>query len=270
MSSALPSRFTTVARLLTPGSALSLPAAFAEQLSSLYGLVQRSSYVFGSPLGTVAHENRSHPLPRFVYFGPHASEASVRLAFLAGFDHRDLRGTLALLHFIEALALEPEIGHGLSFSLFPLVDVLGFARAQEGRRLAGENWTRTTAPELSLLEKDARLRNYHGFVRLEMTGDDAVTVRLRTAPSVEHPTPAVEFITSDEIAPFPVRWETASTIPVTDGPRTVADDLAFSPFELTLRLPAAWSAELTREAAASILRRFVVRYRGFMAYGQHL
>ena len=27
---------------------------------------------------------------------------------------------------------------------------------------------------------------------------------------------------------------------------------------------------LTREAAASILKRFVLRYRGFMAYGQHL
>ena len=129
MSSVFPTRFTTVARSLAPGSALSLPAAFAEQLTSLYGLVQRSSYVFGSPLGAVAHAGRSHPLPRFVYFGPHASEASVRLAFLAGFDHRDLRGTLALLHFIEGLALEPEIGHGLNFSLFPLVDVLGSAGA---------------------------------------------------------------------------------------------------------------------------------------------
>jgi len=67
-----------------------------------------------------------------------------------------------------------------------------------------------------------------------------------------------------------VRWESSSLAPVTDGPLTVADDLAFQPFELTLRLPAAWSPELTREAAASILKRFVLRYRGFMAYGQHL
>jgi hypothetical protein len=270
MSPVRPSRFATVARSLAPGSALSLPAAFAEQLSSLYGLVQRSSYVFGSPLGTVVHAGCAHPLPRFVYFGPHAAEASVRLAFLAGFDHRDLRGTLALLHFVEALALDPEIGHGLNFSLFPLVDVLGFAHAQDGRSLARENWTRRAAPELDLLEKDARLRGYHGFVRLEMTGDDTVHVRLRTVPSAEHPTPTVEFITSDEIAPFPVRWETSSHAPVTDGPLSLADDLAFQPFELTLRLPAAWSPELTREAAASILKRFVLRYRGFMAYGQHL
>ena len=103
-----------------------------------------------------------------------------------------------------------------------------------------------------------------------MTGDDAVNVRLRTVPAGAHPTPAVEFITSEEIAPFPVRWESSSLAPVTDGPLTVADDLAFQPFELTLRLPAAWSPELTREAAASILKRFVLRYRGFMAYCQHL
>jgi hypothetical protein len=271
MSSEISSRFTTVARLLAPDSSLSLPAAFGEQLSDLYGLVQRSSYVFGSPLGPFFHQGRQHQVPRFVYFGPNAGDASVRLAFLAGFDHRDLRGTLALLHFIEGLALEPEIGHGLSFSLFPLVDVLGLTRAIEGRTLAPESWARSAAPELALLEKDARLRGYHGFVRLEMTGgDDTVGARLRTDPRVEHPTPAVEFITSEEVAPFAVRWESSGADAITDGPLTIADDLPFQPFELTLRLPAAWSPELAREATASILRRFVFRYRGFMAYGQHL
>jgi hypothetical protein len=39
-------------------------------------------------------------LPRFVYFGPQATDESLRLAFLTGFDHRDLRGTLSLLHFV--------------------------------------------------------------------------------------------------------------------------------------------------------------------------
>ena len=72
------------------------------------------------------------------------------------------------MHFIEDLALEPEIGHGLGvLSLFPLVDVLGLTRGGEGRSLGTESWAHSVAPELSLLEKDARLRGYHGFVRLQ-------------------------------------------------------------------------------------------------------
>ncbi|HZP60826.1 MAG TPA: hypothetical protein VFB27_10930 [Opitutaceae bacterium] len=268
MSTEISSRFTTVARLLSPLS-LSLPAAFGEQLSSLYGLVQRSDYVFGSPLGPFYHESRHYHIPRFVYFGPEASAESLRFAFLAGFNHRDLRDTLSLLHFVECLALRPDIGRRFNLSLFPLVDVLGLAGLAPDRDLARENWARTGAPEISLLEKDARVRGYHGFIRLEAgTGDDAVTVRLRTAPRWENPTPDVEMILSEDIAPFAVRWENATTN--TDGPLAVADDLPFQPFELTLRLPGAWTPQLHREATASILKRFLLRYCSFMAYGQHL
>lgn len=271
MSTEISSRFATVARLLSPPPSLSLPAVFGEQLEALYGLVQRSDYVFGSPLGPFYHQSRHYHLPRFVYFGPQASDESLRVAFLAGFDHRDLRGTLSLLHFVERLALKPDLGQRLNLSIFPLVDVLGLTGLASGRDLARESWARTAAPELSLLEKDARLRGYHGFVRLETAfGDDAVTVRLRTAEHIENPAPGVELITSEDIAPFAVRWENSTVGVSGDGPLTVADDLPFQPFELTLRLPAAWAPELHREAAASILKRFLLRYRGFMAYGQHL
>ncbi len=272
MKPEISSRFATVARLRFPPPAdVSLPAALGEQLSALYGLVQRSDHVFGSPLGPFHHASRAHHLPRFVYFGPQASTDSLRFAFLAGFDHRDLRGTLSLLHFIERLALKPDLGQHFNLSFFPLLDVLGLAGLAPDRDLAGENWARANAPEISLLEKDARLRGYHGFIRLETTPDDgAVTVRLRTASHVENPTPGVELITSDDVAPFAVRWESAVAGPAGDGPLAVADDLPFQPFELTLRLPAAWTPELHREATASILKSFMLRYRSFIAYGQHL
>ncbi len=254
-----------------PQPSLSLSAAFGEQLSSLYGLVQRSGHVFGSPLGPFKGQARSLHLPRFVYFGPEASDASVRLAFLAGFDHRDLRGTLSLLHFVEQLALKPDLGQRLNLSVFPLIDVLGLASLAGERGLASRSWVRTDAPELQLLEKDARLSGYHGFIRLEtVSGDDAVTARLRSSSHVENPTPGVELINSEDFTPFAVRWETVPTAEPEDGPLTVSADLPFQPFELTLRLPAAWSPDLHRRATASILKRFVLRYRGFIAYGQHL
>jgi len=263
-------RSAAVARGVAAGADRSLPAIFSEQLAALYDLVQRSQYVFGSPLGPLAARTGSYHVPRFVYFGPHTSDASLRLAFTAGLDHRDLRSTLALLHLVEQLALKPDIGQGLNLSFFPLVDVLGLAGLALDRALASAHWSHTHAPELKLLEQDARLIGYHGFVRLESApGQDVATVQLRFAAN-DNPTPDVELISSEDFEPFPVRWEADANQHPVDGPLSVADDLPVRPFELTLRLPAAWSPGIYREATASILKRFIIRYRGFIAYGQHL
>jgi hypothetical protein len=271
MISMNPLRPGTVARALELPPPLSLPAAFSEQLSNLYSVVQRSQFVFGSPLGPIALASQEFHVPRFVYFGPHASDAALRLSFLAGFEHADLRPTFAVLRLIEQLALSPDWGQGLNLSFFPLVDVLGLAGVTSRRNLAGQPWSRAHEPEIELLERDARLRAYHGFVRLEtIGGNDAVTVRLSAPAPDENFAPALEVVSSQDTEPFPVRWETDSDVHTEFGPLSIADDLPLRPFELTVGIPAAWSLDLYAEAASSILKRFVLRHRGFMSYGQHL
>ena len=262
------SRPATVARASSAAPSLTLSAALGEQLSTLYGLAQRSEHIFGTPLGPFYHAGRHHYLPRFVYFGPHTSEESPRLAFLAGLDSRDLRPTLALLHLIEELALKPDIGQSLHLAFYPLVDVLGHLQQAGERDLAAQGWATATAPELDLLARDSRLRTYHAFIRVEsVSNDDAITLRLRSSGQGSFGAP---LITSEETDPFPVRWEIESGPPPATGPLSLGDDLPFRPLDLTLRVPANWSPEFYREAVASILKRFIVRYRGFLAYGQNL
>lgn len=269
--SASSSRSKTVARVLEPPASLSLLASFSEQLSSLYKLVQGSNHVFGSPVGPFFVEGRSFHLPRFVYFGRNASDAALKLSFLGGFDHRDLRSTLALLRLVEGLTLKPDLGEGMSLSFFPLVDVVGLTQASPDRNLAAHSWAKPTAPEIELLERDARQRAYHGFVRLESApGEDSVVVRLRAPIPSENFAPALELISSVDVDPLPVRWETDETPHTEHGPLAIADDLPLHPFELTVRIPSAWPLDLYAEAAASILKRFVLRYRGFISYAQHL
>ncbi len=269
MSSDLSTRFTSVARVL-PASPSSGSTAFEQRLADLYHLSQRSSHIFGSPIGPFYHQSRSYSLPRFVYFGPHASDESLRLAFLAGFDHRDLRGAGGLLQLVERLALQPEMGQGLNLSVFPLVDVLGHERGASGRNLDASHWGHGAAPELALLDKDARLRGYHGFVTVgPVAGDDIPVVRLRGHPAAA--ALGVELISSEDFEPFSVRWEAeVGGRPLHDGPLSVADDLPFPPFELSIRLPASWSADLFAQATASVLIRFIQRYRGVHAYGHNL
>lgn len=262
------SRPATVAHASASAPSLSLSAALGEQLSTLYALAQRSDHVFGTPLGPFFHAGRSHYLPRFVYFGPHTSEESPRIAFLAGLDRRDLRPTLALLHLVEELARAPDIGQSLHLAFYPLVDVLGHHQPNSSRDLTAERWSAAASPEIDVLAKEARLRTYHAFVRIEsVSADDAVTLRLNTAPGSLASAP---FFSSEDTAPYPVRWEIESGPPSVAGPLSLGDDLPFRPIDLTLRIPATWSPEFYREAVASILKRFIVRYRGFLAYGQHL
>ncbi len=267
--SRISSRFETVTRALAPSGLPSPSLEFNERLTALYALSQRSQYIFASPLGPFYREARHYHVPRFVYFGPHTSEESLSLAFYAGFDARDLRGTLSLLHFVERLALQPELARGLNLSFFPLVDVTGLIHG-DSAGLSGASWNHPPAPELDLLSKDARGRGYYGFVRIEASNadDDVVTIRLR-GHALE--VVGVEIISSEDVEPWEVRWvtEPAEAV-VEDGPLSLADDLPFAPFELTLQLPSSWPAEMHREATSSILRRFILRYRGFHAYGQHL
>lgn len=255
----------------TPAAAVPLSPSieFNDRLTSLYALAQRSRYVFASPLGPFYRNARHYHVPRFVYFGPHTSDESLRLAFHAGFDSSDLRGTLALLHFVERLALTPDLGQGLNLSFFPLADITGLLRG-ESQRLETHSWVSTRVPELELLASDTRSRAYHGFVRIESTdtGDDVISIRLRGHSSDSL---GLELLSSHDISPWDVRWESGPVDAApADGPLSLSDDLPFRPFELTIGLPSTWSVELHREAVTTILKNFIQRYRGFHAYAQNL
>ncbi len=255
-----------------PSATNEVSTAINDKLSDLYRIAERSLHVFGSPAGPLrGRRGQLHLLPRFVYFGASSSNAALRLAFYAGLDHRDLRSTLALLKLVEGLALKPDLGQALNLSFFPLVDVLGLAHDLPDRNLATANWATSTAPEIQLLERDARLRAYDGFVRLESIPDsDAVSIRLRSPQPSENAAPELEVIASTDVDPFDVRWEAESHDTSRSGPLSIADDVPVQPFELVVGIPASWSTELYAESAASILKRFVVRHRGFISYAQHL
>lgn len=265
------SRFETLTRVL-PVQPAAAAESFNTRLSELYALSQESNYMFASPLGPVFHGNRHLHVPRFVYFGPHTHDHSLRLAFLGGFDSTDLRTSIALGRLVEELLAFPDLGQGLNLSVFPLVDVLGLARKQRGRELGKENWSRTNAAEINVLEKDARARGYHGFIRLESTSEDeTISARLRNAAEGPSAQPSIELVSASDFEPHSVRWETQQAgDAVTDGPLAAVDDLPVRPFELTLRFPKEWSIELHLSASLSILRNFISRQRALQAYRQHL
>ncbi len=247
--------------------------ALSRQLSTVYATTQHAGHLFASPLGPFDAHGHSCQLPRFVYFGRHVAEDAQRIAFYSGFDARDSRGARSLLHFVERLATDAEIGKGLNLYFFPVVDALGSFHGVNGRELGSRLWTKRGPVEIDLLEKDVRTRGYHGFVRVEsaLPGEDELTVRVRglSRSSVEREN--VDLISSEDTEPLSARFVADSPRQtVTEGPLSVADDLPFAPFEITLSLPLSWSDAAHRAAVCTVLGRFVRRYRGLQAYAQHL
>jgi hypothetical protein len=244
--------------------------ALAERLGALYELAQRSAHVFGSPLGPFRLGGRELALPRFVYFGPHTSQESLRLAVLSGCTRHERTAAQALLGVIESLARAADIGQSLNVSFFPVVNVGALLADQEERDLGAENWVRSAAPEIALLNQDARRCGYAGFMRVTSSLESEPAAWVRSVrPTTAHPA-AIELFAAADFAPWPVQFETVAAESVAHGPLTLADDLPFAPFEVELALPADWPPRRAEAELGPLLKRLIVRYRAFLAYGQHL
>ncbi len=260
------SRTTTGTRASSsvPSSSLSARLRFLAEAA------QASDHVFASPLGPFFAGDKPVYLPRFVYFGSNSSEASLRLALLAGIGRHDLLAAQALVAFVEGLARHPDIGQGVNLSVFPVVNARRFLADAEERDLAAVHWARSDEPEIKLLSMEARVRSYHGFVSVVTTHDKTPAARVRTVLTDHVAASDVELFNSEDFGPWSVRFETLAARAATEGPLTLAEDLAFAPFEVEVELPAHWSQAHADRSLAALLKRLIQRYRGFYAYGQHI
>jgi hypothetical protein len=246
------------------------PGDLRRRLSRLYALAEGSDYVFGSPLGPARGACRSLHVPRFVYFGPLTSEASPRLAVIAGLGRHDLPASRALTAFVEGLARQPDLGHALNLTFCPVVNVLGLLGGAEERDLSGEAWARPQAPEIELLAQDARLRAYQGYIQIVTTADDEPAAWLRSVRTPFVASSGIEVFSSSDFDPWTVRFESLPSHATLRGPLSLADDLPFAPFGVEIALPADWPQARLDATLADLLRRLITRYRGFLAYGQNL
>lgn len=245
-------------------------SSLAARLGLLSEVAQDSDRLFASPLGPIYDGDVPIQLSRFVYFGPNSSDVSLRLALVAGLGRHDLLAAQALLAFVEGLARRPDIGEGVNLSFFPVVNARRFLADAEESDLSAAHWSRADEPEIKLLSMDARMRNYHGFVVVTTTSDEAPSARVRTVLAEHVAASEVELFNSEDFAPWAVRFESLTPRAASGGPLTLAQDLAPAPFEVEVALPAHWSQAHADRSLAALLKRLIHRYRGFHAYGQHL
>jgi hypothetical protein len=253
-----------------PKPALSPADELARAVHSLYEEMGRSDSLFASPLGPVPGGHDSLFLPQFVYFGPNAAVDPVRLALFSGITKTDRTGSYGLLEWIHSLIEKPDIGQGLSLSIFPVVNVRELLRGGKTSDLSREDWRRSTEPEIALLRENARQRRFHGFLRICGADEKAPRGVVRTVVSRLASASSAELFSADDFDPLSVRSEAVPLERVPNGPLRFLDGDAFPAFEVELVIPLQWSASQAAVELVPLLRRLIVAYRGHFSFGRGL
>jgi hypothetical protein len=255
-------------------------AELAEALDRINSLATHSAHVFTSPLGPFDQEGETFWLPRYVFVGESAAEEAWRVAIYAGLDGTDARSTLAVLRTLERFVLEPALGHSFNLVFYPLINPSGWRdgtrRTRAGHLLSEQNWLRSPALELRLLERDARALQFHGVfvVRSEADIDDLHGWLRGFSPGEPflHAEP-VHGTSKAGYLPFkfPVHWEpNAEGLHAETGPLTLAEDWQGTPFEASLLVPASLPVKWAEQAVAHTLRVFLNNWRTSVATGQNI
>lgn len=222
--------------------------AVLTRLARLAPRAERSQSLFAAPLGPDTH---GLYLPRFVAFGPAASDHDARLSVLAGFAAGDDASSLAAFDFLETATDTPAAIGGVVLDVVPVVN-----------RGAGDlwdaSWITGERPELALLEREYRRLAPHAVVQVR-TGSGRFPQGAVRGDSLAH--------WLDQASPslFAAAWtERAGDHGAPTGLDGLVPDLPFRPLEIQLTL----GHDNAGNAAA--LRALVQRIRELLAHAQHL
>ncbi|MDD2764963.1 MAG: hypothetical protein PHE83_13425 [Opitutaceae bacterium] len=267
--SALSTRAAAVRDLLPP---MILRSGDAEQeltrlLHAFHELAQYADNLFASPTDAFTVGDRIYHLPRFVLFGPNQGSGPIRLALYAGWSGTDTQGPLALFSLIERLVLHPAAASGYQLVFYPLVNPTGLqdqtAATRGGVRLEDENRATSEAPEISVLAKEFRLHQFHGWISLHAaSAPDRIQARIRGLPV------SADFFPIER-GRFRIDWQ-ADAATTNEGPAALNGDLPFGSFQLRLDVPDVWPDGLYTQAVVQTVRAFLDRYRRAAAYGINL
>jgi len=237
---------------------------------ALYEEASASDSVFGSPLGPIEGPGGRNFLPQFVYFGPGSSIDPVRIAVFGGLSGEDLKGSWALIDWIKVLLVHPEIGQGVSVSVFPIVNLNAIQGGADSVGLQDLDWFVARIPEIRLITENARVRAYQGFIRIEASRDSVPSVVVRTAVKRRAHHSSAEVFASSDFEPWDTRFETLGPDNKLLGPLSLSRKLNNALFEVVLSVPAAWTQSKWSSNLLPLLGRLVASYRKFFSYGGEL
>ncbi len=220
-------------------------------------------------------------VPRFLYTGPKGGSEAINVGIFAGIHGDEPEGVHALVRFVTLLEREPDIAQGFCLFLYPVCNPSGFEertrQSRSGKDLNREFWSGSSEPEVRMLERELRCRNFQGLISLHT--DDTATGfygfaqgATLTKHLIEPALAAAEqFLPLDQnehIDGFPARNGIING--GYSGMLSAPPGIRPKPFEIVLETPQAAPAYLKEAALVAALRTIFIRYRQFIAYAPNI
>ena len=258
------------------------PADVAALLRPLHALATRDgTRVRRFVLGGFAGRGQGWELECFRFGGPAVGTDPVRLGLFAGVHGDEPAGCIALVDFLQALAVEPERARGYELWVYPIVNPSGYAAGTRenhaGRDLNREFWHGSSEAEVQLIERELHARKFNGLITLH--ADDTCEGHYGYSHGRELDDALLRpaLVAAEQVLPRDRRGQidgfTAHEGVIADCFRGVLSPPPdqFPPaFNLIFETPA--RAPLVQQVAANVaaLDAILATYRGFIAYAQDL
>jgi hypothetical protein len=255
--------------------------SIAELLAPLDQLVKDSPNFVVNRQARFEMAGESYVLPRYLFIGPKSGDAPTRIGIFAGIHGDEPEGVHAAVRFLRFLETHAELATGYYLSVYPVCNPTGFEdntrHSRRGKDLNREFWTKSTEPEVGLLQAELVSHSFHGIISLHVddTGDGfygfvggATLTKHLIEPALQA---ADKFLPLDKralIDGFPARnsvvrhsFPGVLRAPPLERPR---------PFEIILESPKGHPAYLTEWAFVAALQSILASYRKFIAYARDL
>jgi hypothetical protein len=119
----------------------------------------------------------SYSLDRFSLSGPQGGGDTLRVGIFAGLHGDETAGVLAVVRFLEQLAVDARPARGYEIHAYPLCNPTGCEdgtrHARSGSDLNREFWTGSLHTEVQLLERELRTMRFDGLIALHADCDSA-------------------------------------------------------------------------------------------------
>ncbi|MFY9923682.1 MAG: hypothetical protein WAK51_04300 [Opitutaceae bacterium] len=175
-----------------------------------------------------------------------------------------------MIDWIKVLLVQPDIGQGVSVSVFPIVNLDAIQGGTDSVGLRDSDWVKSRTPEIRLIADNAKVRAYQGFIRIEASTDSAPSVVVRMAVKRRAHRSSAEVFTSSDFEPWETRFETLGHESELSGPLSLSRVLDSAVFEVALSVPASWAQSKWSSNLVPLLGRLVASYRTFFSHGGEL
>jgi protein MpaA len=232
-------------------------------------------------IGNWEINGETHWLPRFTFQRTTIKKQRIKVGIFAGVHGDEPAGILGLMDFVRELDEDPEMGRGFELSLYPLCNPTGYLagtrESSGGKDLNREFWRESQEPEIQLLEKEIRARQFDGIIALH--SDDTspgfygyargsvlanhLLVPALVAAEQAQPRDWRRFIDGFRAVNGIIHdaYDGILSAPTTQHPQ---------PFEIILESPALTPLSEQRRAFTLALKSILSEYRQLIAYGGEL